>query len=110
MGRKLNHPYFPKKRNPLWAVTHPFSVGTLTAAVSVAIPYGNLQNWSATILEKLPGGNHISARIPVALLGFLCGYSSVKGWHHLRMKMIKYLLSYFGWMTSPKSMKTKVIS
>ena len=108
MVKKMQHPYFPKKRSPLWAVAHPVSVGVITSAVSASLSNVKVNTLTSSLLEQLPGGNHVSPRIPLALVGFLFGFGGVKVWHRLRMRLIKSLLSYFGWMTSPKSAKTKV--
>ena len=44
-----------------------------------------------------------------SVLSVLIGYTSAKTLNCLRWKIVTYLLTYQGWMTSPGSRKSKVI-
>ena len=83
----------------------PSSVGTATAAALVL---------ASRFFTNVPLSNRaVCLRfVPVPLLlitgGFTLGYSSVKVTEWIRWKIVKSMFSYLGWISNPKSYKTKV--
>lgn len=107
---KSKNPFIIQKRNPLWALARPSSLGILSGTVfAFSSKYFNFPvEIRASLLERIPFISSLSDRVYLAVIGFLFGFGAAKGCNALRLWLLKVLLGYHGWMHNPKSFKTKV--
>ena len=106
----VKHPFKVKPRNPLWDFITPINTGLLVGVTLAAFPRaisvgGKYTEYITDILLK---SNVIPRQLCVAGLGFVAAYITAKTLNWIRWKLVKSLLTYTGWVTSPKSLRTKV--
>ena len=105
---KLAYPARPgQKPILLWNLTNPSTAGAVFAGLAATIPKRHIP-FLPSVLDRIGGSGEASQRVLLSLVGFLFGYLSWKGCDVLRLRALKSLLSYQGWVTHPKATKTKV--
>ena len=92
------HPFTPAQPSLLRKYVTPTTVGALISATLLASPLG----------DDVIGGELAGHQFLQAIFGFVVGYSGLKSFLWLRLKLLRSLLTYRGWVTAPKSLKTKV--
>ncbi|ELT93902.1 hypothetical protein CAPTEDRAFT_215687 [Capitella teleta] len=109
MPARMRHPFGEALQKPLYyrALT-PGVIGGLSAAALGALP--RVPSLPADI--RLPAKlENIVVKIPtrayMMLLGFILGLSLSKGVGWFRLRVLRSLLSYQGWVTDARSTKTK---
>lgn len=102
MPGKVQHPFDFRKdvlNAPWWrSIFRPSTVGTLTAALFAL----------SDITSRAPGAQEWTSQAVTLGVGFSVGYGVVKLINGARWVLVKRLLQYTGWVTQPKSLKTKV--
>ena len=111
-ARRIKHPFDVPRRKPLYyRLLNPGIIGGLTAAAMGAlprvpgrglVPAGSLPERVEGLIGAVPG------RVYMLLLGFLLGFSVSKGVGWVRLRALKALFSYQGWVLGASSTKTKV--
>ena len=104
------NPFLGKQTNPLWDYLSPLNTGLAVGVTLAALPKQVSFGWKYAdyITDTLLQSEVIPRQYRVAGLGFLTAYLTAKSFIWIRWKLIKSLLTYTGWITAPKSLRTKV--
>ena len=108
----MKHPFIVPKQKPLYYhLFNPGTIGCLTAAAFAALPRVPGRSLLPEVnllpdkLDNVVGA--IPSRVYAMLLGFMLGFSLSKGVGWARLKALRALFSYHGWVHGSSS-KTKV--
>ena len=102
------NPYKMRPRSPMWDFVTPVNTGLFIGAVLAAFPHVLGEHANQLIVDTLLKSEVFPRQLCVAVLGFLAGYVVARALNYIRWKVVKLLLVYLGWVTDPKSFKTKV--
>ena len=107
MSRKIvQHPFRWERPSVLWNLTNASTVAALFAAVAATLPSRQLGLVSAYFAKS--SRTLICDRVLFATCGLFSGILTHKLLDLLRLRILKALFQYHGWVTHPKSTKTKV--
>ena len=107
MSRKITpHPFRWEKPSAWWNVTNRSTVAALVAAVAATLPSQQLGIVSSRFSDVTSA--LFCDRLVFATLGALVGCVSHQVLDFLRLRILKRLFQYQGWVTHPRATKTKV--
>ena len=113
MPSHVPHPFDVPQPSMLRHLYKPSVIGTITAATFTAfpskvpaLPVSMPTDPGIEIPEAL--NSEVARKMGLAVMGFVAGYGACQAVEWLRLASMRKLLTYQGWVTSPKSMKTKV--
>lgn len=105
MPAKVEHSFEQPEPSIFNQLIQPIVVGSVSAAVLATLPVKSVFNLNQTLTTTT---DELYYRSVLAVSGLVLGYGGTKCLKWLRRALVKASLTYRGWITHPKSLKTKV--
>ena len=98
MPAKIQHPFKQQRPRALRRYVTPTTAGAVLSATVLMYP--------ALILDD--ASDWAGNRLLQAFVGFVGGYCGYLLLNYFRLRLLTAMLAYDGWVTAPKSIKSKV--